>query len=89
MAPLQTRPEQIIGADHVRPSPFHGLLLVLPPQVQMLLEQLSQQVTAPDFEEFLQLVMRQPARLRRGQIRHEHPEQIRRRLKAVRTRRHR
>ncbi|WP_158819132.1 MULTISPECIES: hypothetical protein [Streptomyces] len=46
MTGLQTRPEQTVGAEHIRPPPGHGFLFTAFPQAQVILEDLPQQVTA-------------------------------------------
>ncbi|MEY9997357.1 hypothetical protein ABIE67_009476 [Streptomyces sp. V4I8] len=67
MAPLQPRPRQTVRTDHAGPQARHSLLLAPLPQVQVILEQLPQQVTAPVFQEILQLMMGQIASRRRCQ----------------------
>ncbi|WP_438296137.1 hypothetical protein [Streptomyces sp. HUAS TT7] len=74
MTGLQPRAEQTFGAGHVRPSLFRGFLFASRAQVQMVLEQLSQQVTAPHLEEVRHLVAGQFTHGRQGQVRHERVE---------------
>jgi hypothetical protein len=73
----------MVGADHTGRAGLNSFLLAAGTQVEVVLQQLSQQFPPPGLEEFFQAMVGKPAGCRGAELGHERGEEIRRGCKRV------